>query len=513
MGHHTRTHLTLHSGAAARDLDTGRACRVVAKVWGGGAWTVWFPDDDELVKRSADKLEAIEAPPNLPRRTASDAEQLTSRAQGGSRGPARGYYTAAARAAAGLFSASLRSSIVDDVKEARDGGLLVWSKDGKRVIVLDPVVFVEVACQSGFGHNRLEIFEGQLRAYGFDCVARDSDTEVAGLGWPRALEFKHSSFCRDGGLLEAKQCGHGRCRTATGAARLRYVLETCELPEGFEVTKENARAILDMFREKNGGRTIFKLDDTEVRVHVKSWGGLGFLSGKRAAATPAPSSPKKRRVLPVDAPQMQEALSDVLQKGTLPGVASLDGKGASLTSAAAVSQIGLAADAIHAASTLELVTKRYNTDPGISASPPVAAKLGALPGDIEGDLISILGQRDEIDMILKKHTRDFENARYMLPGGEASSLIKVWSGHDVHTNLPAMASLSDDDEPPAKRARGNGLYVPDAKVGKDGSFGKRRGHKVKTKFDSKGRKKSQEVEVQESQTNGFVCRDRKRGRG
>ena len=74
-------------------------------------------------------------------------------------------------------------------------------------------------------------------------------------------------------------------------------------------------------------------------------------------------------------------------------------------------------------------------------------------------------------------------------------------------------SDSDDDEPPAKRARGNGLYVPDAKVGKDGSFGKRRGHKVKTKFDSKGRKKSQEVEVQESQTNGFVCRDRTRGRG
>jgi hypothetical protein len=37
--------------------------------------------------------------------------------------------------------------------------------------------------------------------------------------------------------------------------------------------------------------------------------------------------------------------------------------------------------------------------------------------------------------------------------------------------------------------------------------------KVRTKFDSKGRKKSQEVEVQESQTNGFVCRDRKRGRG
>ena len=60
---------------------------------------------------------------------------------------------------------------------------MVWSKDGKRVIVLDPVVFVEAACKSGFGHNRWEIFEGQLQAYGFDCVARDSDTEVARLGW------------------------------------------------------------------------------------------------------------------------------------------------------------------------------------------------------------------------------------------------------------------------------------------------------------------------------------------
>ena len=68
-------------------------------------------------------------------------------------------------------------------------------------------------------------------------------------------------------------------------------------------------------------------------------------------------------------------------------------------------------------------------------------------------------------------------------------------------------------QPPAKRTRGNGLYIPDAKVGKNGSFGKRRAHKVRTKFDSKGRKKSQEVEVQESQTNGFVCRDRTRGRG
>ena len=349
-------------------------------------------------------------------------------------------------ARADLFSASLRNSVVDDVEAARHGGLMVWSQDGKRVIVLDPVAFVEAACKSRFGHNRWEIFEGQLRAYGFDCVARDSDTEVARLGWPRALEFKHSSFCRDGGLLEAKKCRRlyvGSLRTATGAARLRYVLETCELPEGFEVTKENALAILDMFREKNGGSLTFKLDDTKVRLKVNLSGGLGVYEEKRkrAAATPAPSSPKRRQVLPVDAPQNQEALSDVLQKGTLPGVASLDGKGASLTSAAAVSQIRLAADAIHAASTLDMVATRYNTARDISANPPVAAKLGALPGDIEGDLTGILGQRDEINMILKKHTRDFENARYMLPVGEASSLIKVWSGHDVHTNLPAMVSL------------------------------------------------------------------------
>jgi hypothetical protein len=60
------THLTLHSGAAARDLDTGKVCRVFEKVWGGGAWKVQFPGDDELVERPADKLEAIEAPPNLP---------------------------------------------------------------------------------------------------------------------------------------------------------------------------------------------------------------------------------------------------------------------------------------------------------------------------------------------------------------------------------------------------------------------------------------------------------------
>ena len=68
MGHHIRmstlgptpTHLTLHSGAAARDLDTGKVCRVVEKVWGGGAWRVRFPGDDELVERPADKLEAIE---------------------------------------------------------------------------------------------------------------------------------------------------------------------------------------------------------------------------------------------------------------------------------------------------------------------------------------------------------------------------------------------------------------------------------------------------------------------
>ena len=74
MGHHIRmstqgptpTHLTLHSGAAARDLDTGKVCRVVGKVWGGGAWRVRFPGDDELVERDVDKLEAIEAPPNLP---------------------------------------------------------------------------------------------------------------------------------------------------------------------------------------------------------------------------------------------------------------------------------------------------------------------------------------------------------------------------------------------------------------------------------------------------------------
>ena len=117
--------------------------------------------------------------------------------------------------------------------------------------------------------------------------------------------------------------------------------ETCGLPERFEVTNENARAIRDMFREKNGGSLTFKLDDTKVRLKVNLRGSLEFfeVKRKRAAATPAPSSPKRRRVLPVDAlPQMQEALSDVLQKGALPGVASLDGKGASLTSAAAVSQ-------------------------------------------------------------------------------------------------------------------------------------------------------------------------------
>ena len=346
-------------------------------------------------------------------------------------------------ARASLFGDSLRSCVVDDVKEAH-GGLMVWSQDGKRVIVLDPVVFVEFACKSRFGHNRWEIFEGQLRAYGFDCVARDSDTEVARLGWPRALEFKHSSFCRDGGLLEAKKCRflyNKLLRTATGAARLRYVLETCELPEGFEVTKENARAIVDMFREKNGGSTTFKLDDTEVRVQVSR--GLAFaeLKRKRAAATPAPSSPKRRRVQPVDAPQKQEALSDVLQQSTLPGVASLDGKGASLTSAAAVSQIRLAADAVNAASTLDMVATRYNTARDISARPPVAAKLGALPGGIEDDQTAILGQHDEIIKLLNRHKRDFENAQHMLPADEASSLIKVWSGHDVHTNLPAMASL------------------------------------------------------------------------
>ena len=90
--------------------------------------------------------------------------------------------------------------------------------------------------------------------------------------------------------------------------------------------------------------------------------------------------------------------------------------------------------------------------------------------------------------------------------------LRASSDSDSDTDSDS-GSDSDDDEPPAKRARGNGLYIPDAKVGKDGSFGKRRAHKVRTKFDSKGRKKSQEVEVQESQTNGFVCRDRKRGRG
>ena len=60
------THLTLHVGAAARDRETGRACRVVAKVPASRAWTVWFPGGDELVERDVDKLEAIEAPPNLP---------------------------------------------------------------------------------------------------------------------------------------------------------------------------------------------------------------------------------------------------------------------------------------------------------------------------------------------------------------------------------------------------------------------------------------------------------------
>ncbi len=49
-------------GAAARDLDTGKVCRVVSRVWGGGAWNVRFPGDDELVERPADKLEAIEDP-------------------------------------------------------------------------------------------------------------------------------------------------------------------------------------------------------------------------------------------------------------------------------------------------------------------------------------------------------------------------------------------------------------------------------------------------------------------
>ena len=112
-------------------------------------------------------------------------------------------------ARADLFSASLRNSVVDDVEAARHGGLMVWSQDGKRVIVLDPVAFVEAACKSRFGHNRWEIFEGQLRAYGFDCVARDGDTEVARLGWPRALRVNYNFVRRTSSRDEASHLQAG----------------------------------------------------------------------------------------------------------------------------------------------------------------------------------------------------------------------------------------------------------------------------------------------------------------
>jgi hypothetical protein len=56
------TRITLYVGVTARDLDTAKTCRVVARVWGGDAWKVQFPGDDELVERPAGKLEAIEDP-------------------------------------------------------------------------------------------------------------------------------------------------------------------------------------------------------------------------------------------------------------------------------------------------------------------------------------------------------------------------------------------------------------------------------------------------------------------
>lgn len=76
------TRLPLYSGAAARDLDTGKVCRVVSRVWGGGAWNVRFPGDDELVERPADKLEAIEDP-EIRRLSVSPAalEEIVSNAE------------------------------------------------------------------------------------------------------------------------------------------------------------------------------------------------------------------------------------------------------------------------------------------------------------------------------------------------------------------------------------------------------------------------------------------------
>ena len=67
----------------------------------------------------------------------------------------------------GAFPRELFALVADDVDAALSNNLVAWSRDGQRVVFLEPQAFAEKVCPRVWNHNKWASLTKQLNIYGF----------------------------------------------------------------------------------------------------------------------------------------------------------------------------------------------------------------------------------------------------------------------------------------------------------------------------------------------------------
>ena len=65
------------------------------------------------------------------------------------------------------FPQELFALVADDVDAALSNNLVAWSRDGERVVFLEPQAFAEKVCPRVWNHNKWASLTKQLNIYGF----------------------------------------------------------------------------------------------------------------------------------------------------------------------------------------------------------------------------------------------------------------------------------------------------------------------------------------------------------
>ena len=80
----------------------------------------------------------------------------------------------------GAFPRELFALVADDVDAALSNNLVAWSRDGQRVVFLEPQAFAEKVCPRVWNHNKWASLTKQLNIYGFRaCGDARNATEPA----------------------------------------------------------------------------------------------------------------------------------------------------------------------------------------------------------------------------------------------------------------------------------------------------------------------------------------------